>query len=132
MPFNTVGAIKRHKMSEEMSEAIRMELIYGKVLEYMCGNGLDADKIMIDKYDHVTFPSAPLMEYDVVIATRLHKKMGGDSGLIMAALRDMQNFVDEDGVCYIVDSAGTYDFGFWYSDRSAVKIYHFFKDSIVK
>jgi len=64
-------AITRKKLSVPMKYLNDKGLIQGRVLDYGCGKGSDAQKLGMDKYDPHFFPkfrkNAPIGGYDVVV-----------------------------------------------------------------
>lgn len=59
-------AISRTALSAPMRKLRDKGLLLGRVLDYGCGRGQDADLLGIDKYDPHFFPTMPEGLYDVV------------------------------------------------------------------
>jgi len=62
-------AITRNKISGPTQYLKEKGFLQGRVLDYGCGKGFDADAVGMDKYDPHYFPhfQAPVGGYDVVI-----------------------------------------------------------------
>lgn len=59
-------AITRKKLSVPMKYLNDKGLIQGRVLDYGCGKGFDANELGMDKYDPKFFPEYPNPPYEVV------------------------------------------------------------------
>jgi hypothetical protein len=59
-------AIRRNKLSKPMEYLLTKGLLIGRVLDYGCGHGEDADHIGADKYDPHWFPKKPVGLYDTI------------------------------------------------------------------
>lgn len=59
-------AIKRNSISGPTKWLLKNKLLNGRVLDYGCGYGYDADKLNFDKYDPYYFPEFPTGKYDVI------------------------------------------------------------------
>lgn len=61
------GAVKRTKPSRAATIIIEQKLAVGRVLDYGCGYGLDADTHGWDAYDPYYRPAEPVPPYDTIV-----------------------------------------------------------------
>ena len=80
-------------VSEPMQVLVDMGLLVGRVLDYGCGHGVDADKLGFDKYDPYWWNVPLTGGYDVVTChyvlnvLRYKKDRGGVVGSVLGLLR---------------------------------------------
>jgi len=60
-------AIVRRKPSLPLRELIKRDLIKGRLLDYGCGRGFDADFLGAEKYDPFGFPDPPTGRFDTIL-----------------------------------------------------------------
>jgi len=81
-------AIKRTKPSRAATYLVSNGLVRGRVIDYGCGYGFDADHYGWDSYDPYYRPTPPEGEYDTVVCTNVL------SALTRANRRDVLTAVD--------------------------------------
>lgn len=59
-------AITRSRISVPMRYLDKQNLLSGRVLDYGCGKGFDANKLCLEKYDPHFFPEKPAGKFDVI------------------------------------------------------------------
>lgn len=62
-------AIKRNKPSRPAIWLARQGLLQGRVLDYGCGRGFDADYYRMEKYDSCSFPKRPEGQFDIILCS---------------------------------------------------------------
>lgn len=60
-------AIGRNKLSKPTRFLKENNLLTGNILDFGCGRGQDADRLMMDKYDPYYFSEYPTKKYDTII-----------------------------------------------------------------
>jgi len=59
-------AIKRNTLSAPSKELVKANVLQGKVLDYGCGKGNDAEFLNAEKYDPHFFPTMPEGKFDTI------------------------------------------------------------------
>lgn len=59
-------AIRRNKLSFPMAELQKRGLLKGRILDYGCGRGDDAEALNLDKFDPHYFPDTPKGVYSTI------------------------------------------------------------------
>ena len=62
-------ALHRKHLSSPAKKVSGMGLISGRILDYGCGNGKDAELLKADMYDPNYFPKFPKGKYDTILCT---------------------------------------------------------------
>lgn len=65
--LSCLTAISRSKISAPISVLLKEFLVKGRVLDYGCGKGTDAQILGCDGYDPKYFPEFPSKEYDTIV-----------------------------------------------------------------
>jgi len=63
------SAIRRGGLSAPMRRLCEAELVVGRILDFGCGRGEDADIVGAEKYDSVSFPTKPEGTFDTITCT---------------------------------------------------------------
>jgi SAM-dependent methyltransferase len=86
------------------------DLIQGRVLDYGCGKGLDADKLSIEKFDPHYFPQKPTGQYDTIICNYVLNVVKPKRG--REVLAKIKRLLKPGGVAYITVRADVKEDGF--------------------
>lgn len=92
-------AISRSKLSAPVKRLMDKGLLAGRVLDYGCGRGQDADKVGAEKFDPHFFPQKPQGKFDVITCNYVLNVVepGGEK----AILKDIRKRLKPGGVAYI-------------------------------
>ncbi len=90
------SAIKRNKPSAPLLYLLKKKLIKGKVLDYGCGYGVDAEKIGADKFDPNFWNHRPTRTYNQILCFYVLNVV--DSGVNkIRIIRDMWKLLKTNG-----------------------------------
>ena len=99
-PSNNEAFKHRRNLSEPIRWAQEAGLITGKVLDYECGWGRDADILDMHKFDSVHHPEQPKGRYDIVFSIfSLDRER---RSRIDETIRRLQKLLRNDGTVYLV------------------------------
>ena len=92
-------AVKRNKPSQAAETLVRLGLIKGRVLDYGCGFGFDADHFDWESYDPYYRPKAPEGPYDTIVCTLVLNALSRNNrAKVLAHIREL---LAEEGVGYL-------------------------------
>jgi len=93
------SAIKRKKLSSPLRYLIEYSLIRGRVLDFGCGRGDDAQSMNFDRYDPYYFPKYPSGKYQTVVCNFVFNILSvRDQKIVINQLREL---LKKGGKCYI-------------------------------
>jgi ATP adenylyltransferase len=92
-------ALKRTKPSRAASILVGRDLVRGRVLDYGCGHGFDADHFGWDGYDPYYRPIEPVGPYDTILCTLVLNTLGRRNRA--AAIERIRGLVAPDGRAYL-------------------------------
>ena len=93
-------AIRRTKISAPMKHLCDAGLLFGRMLDYGCGRGFDADQFGMDKYDPYYCSSLPDGKYDVITCNYVLNVLEHDVQ-IESVLKKIRGLLKDNGVAYI-------------------------------
>jgi len=102
-------AIRRKKPSAPTKYLDKSSLLVGKMLDYGCGYGVDADYFGMDKYDPHYFPDKPEGKYDTIICQYVLNVVPKE--IIPDITRKIKILLDKGGKAYLTvrrDIVGEY------------------------
>lgn len=92
-------AIKRKALSVPMRYLKEQELLKGRVLDYGCGRGDDADRLKIEKYDPYHHPEMPRGKFNTITCNYVLNVISKEDG--DAVIEKIRNKLRKGGVAYI-------------------------------
>lgn len=92
-------AITRRAPSAPARQLNKMGLLKGKMLDYGCGKGFDAEFYGMDKYDCYFEPEKPDEAYDTIIAVYVLNTIFPEE--VETIVRDIQGFLKDEGIAYL-------------------------------
>jgi hypothetical protein len=92
-------AIKRRVPSRAAQVLVTRELVRGRVLDFGCGFGLDADTFGWDSYDPAYRPREPVGPYDTIVCTLVLYVLSRNNRA--KALERIQGLLSSDGRAYL-------------------------------
>lgn len=96
------GAIKRSKPSRAATVIVNRGLADGRVLDYGCGFGFDADHFGWESYDPYYQPSLPEGQFDTIVCISVVNALTRNNR--EKVLDRVQELLAEDGAAYIAVS----------------------------
>jgi SAM-dependent methyltransferase len=92
-------AVKRDKPSQAAQTLVELKLIRGRVLDYGCGFGFDADHFGWESWDPFYCPGAPVGPFDTIVCTLVLNALSRNNrGKALTKIRDL---LAPDGVAYL-------------------------------
>jgi SAM-dependent methyltransferase len=91
--------VKRNKPSQTAEVLVGRELMRGRVLDYGCGFGFDADHFGWESYDPFYRPKEPEGEYDTIICTLVLNALSRNNRI--KVLEKVRGLLTTDGVAYL-------------------------------
>lgn len=93
-------AMTRNKLSAPMKRLSEDNRIYGRTLDYGCGNGFDANELGIEKFDPHYDPVMPLGKFATIVSNYVLNVIESDDER-REVLRDIESRLVKDGIAYI-------------------------------
>lgn len=93
-------AIRRTKISAPMKHLCDAGLLFGRMLDYGCGRGFDADQFGMEKYDPYFCSSLPEGKFDVITCNYVLNVLEHDVQ-IESVLKKIRGLLKDNGVAYI-------------------------------
>ena len=103
-------AIVRKKISLPTQYLLKNKLIVGRVLDYGCGRGFDADQLNFDKYDPYYFKDYPNKKYDTIICNYVLNVIPSEEEKDI--LKKIEKLLKKDGCAYITVRRDKFKEGF--------------------
>ena len=94
----------RKSVSRPMRMLNEMGLLVGRMLDYGCGRGFDADHFGMDSFDPYYKNVSLVGKYDTITCNYVLNVIEGDLVEILSRLRSL---LVDGGTCYITAGAGT-------------------------
>jgi hypothetical protein len=92
-------AVKRDRPSQAAAVLVGRGLIRGRVLDYGCGFGFDADHFGWESYDPFYRPTAPAGEFDTIVCTQVLNALSRNNRA--KAIERIRGLLAADGVAYL-------------------------------
>jgi len=101
MNLSQLTAPHRDSPSEPMVYLADQDRLYGRVLDYGCGHGYDADYYGLDGYDPYLRPKKPKGKYDTITCMFVLNVLENEAEAVRV-LTDIQSHLKRNGMAYIV------------------------------
>ena len=92
-------AVKRDSPSQAAEVLVRLGLVRGRVLDFGCGHGFDADHFGWESYDPFYQPKEPTGEFDTVVCTLVLNALSRNNRA--KAIEKIRGLLAADGVAYL-------------------------------
>jgi len=93
-------AIIRKKISKPAEYLLQKNLLDGRILDYGCGRGFDADSLGADKYDPHYFPTPPQGKYNLIYCNYVLNVIA-DPEERLKVIENIRSLLSSGGVAYI-------------------------------
>ena len=93
------GAVKRTKPSHAASVLVDRHLVVGRVLDFGCGRGYDADEFDWDAYDPYYRPAKPVGPYDTLVCTHVLNALSRNNRA--KVIKEMRELLADEGIAYL-------------------------------
>jgi len=93
------GAVKRTKPSQAARVLVDRLLTVGRVLDYGCGYGYDADEFGWDAYDPFYRPTNLVGSYDTIVCTHVLNALTRNNRA--SVIQDVRALLADEGIAYL-------------------------------
>lgn len=93
------AALSRSRVSAPCRYLQKNNLLLGRVLDYGCGKGLDADVLGIEKYDPYFFPEKPKGKFDTIVCNYVLNAVSTEN--VTKIIADIDALLDKRGTAYL-------------------------------
>jgi len=103
MSKSHLTAIARKQLSTPASYLVKHDLLKGRLFDFGCGKGFDADHLGMDKYDPNHFPdgpSVPMHEYDTVMCNYVLNVIEDEAERLKAE-QDIVAHLNQNGTAFV-------------------------------